>query len=340
MKKWDVYAPVMILTLWRYEHFKRCIESLSKCTGAEYTEVFIGLDYPTKKEYEEGWKKIRDYLPSIQGFKKVNVFKREENYGINRNRADLKNHIHNSYDYYIFSEDDNEFAPNFLEYMNAGLVRYKDDPRILNICGCTMPWRVDYRKCIESYQWNAFPAKDYNAWGTGFWFSKLPKGTGLTKDKVLHSFWLTFKACYYGYPNAVDRMLYQLHKQSQLGDVCRRLYCAFNNKYCIFPRVSKSRSFGFDGTGMNSDNDPTWNNVVELDTSMDFCLDEFEIKDYKEVHRFVKELHGFPIGRRDIWTDFVKRYLLFRITGDNAIVPKKELPKVLFNSAFRKKIKI
>ena len=33
------YAPIVIPTLNRYEHFKRCLESIERCTGAEYTDV-------------------------------------------------------------------------------------------------------------------------------------------------------------------------------------------------------------------------------------------------------------------------------------------------------------
>ena len=30
-----IYAPVVIPTLCRYEHLKRCIDTLSECTGAD-----------------------------------------------------------------------------------------------------------------------------------------------------------------------------------------------------------------------------------------------------------------------------------------------------------------
>ena len=49
------FAPVIIPTLCRFEHFNRCIESLSKCTWAEYTEVYIGLDYPAKESHWGGY---------------------------------------------------------------------------------------------------------------------------------------------------------------------------------------------------------------------------------------------------------------------------------------------
>ena len=79
-----VFAPVIIPTLCRYEHFKQCIESLSKCTLANQTEVYVGLDYPAKDEHWDGYKKIKSYLASVGniGFKNLTVIERGRNYGL------------------------------------------------------------------------------------------------------------------------------------------------------------------------------------------------------------------------------------------------------------------
>lgn len=55
-------APVIIPTLCRYDHFKRLMESLNKCTWADKTDVYIGLDYPAKEEHRDGWMKIKRFL--------------------------------------------------------------------------------------------------------------------------------------------------------------------------------------------------------------------------------------------------------------------------------------
>ena len=62
------YYPVIIPTLNRYEHFKNCVESLSNNLYANETELVVGLDYPPSEKYIDGWKKIKDYIPSIKGF--------------------------------------------------------------------------------------------------------------------------------------------------------------------------------------------------------------------------------------------------------------------------------
>lgn len=330
MRKYSVYAPVMIPTLCRFEHFKRCVDSLSRCTGAEYTELYIGLDYPVKESHWEGYRTICDYVEHITGFENVTILKREHNYGITANTRDLVTHIVKKYDRYILSEDDNEFAPNFLEYMNAGLEKYKDDPNVLRICGCVMPWDADYEGCLKTYRYNSFPAKDYNGLGVGTWVSKrgpLP----FSKDSILQSYRMTFKTFRYGYCLAIDRFLHQLHKESQLPDVCRRLYCAFNHKYCIFPRVSKVKNWGYDGSGLNSDNNPHWVEVQTLDTETSFVFDDFEIKDYPEVKRFVKQMYDEPVKHPHIRKEVMKSYLFYRFTGIRIVdVPEGQSSKAFF----------
>lgn len=56
-----------------------------KCTWAEETEVYIGLDYPLKESHWEGYKKIEQYLNSLKKthlFKTLHVVIRSTNLGI------------------------------------------------------------------------------------------------------------------------------------------------------------------------------------------------------------------------------------------------------------------
>lgn len=329
MMKFPVYAPVIIPTLCRFEHFKRCVESLKRCTGAEYTDVYIGVDYPSKESHWEGYRKICNYVSEVTGFKSFNVILRDCNFGAEKNTIDLRERVKEKYDRCIFSEDDNEFAPNFLEYMNGGLERYKDNPRVLRICGCLMPWGIDADYYLDSYPLNAFPAKDYNASGIGIWFSKLFP-IPYTKESILKSFPLTVKTMRYGYWQAITRFIHQIYKESQLPDVCLRLYCAFHGYYCIFPRISKVKNWGYDGTGINSDNNPHWIDVVTLDTSDSFTFDDIEIKDYGEVKEFIGRLYGVQGIRKKLRV--INVYLYYRLTGRRMKdIPKGQRFKYLFS---------
>lgn len=312
MKRFEKYAPVIIPTLCRYEHFKRCIDSLSRCTGSEFTDVYIGLDYPAKEEHWTGYRKICEYLKNVSGFNNLIVLLRDHNYGVSRNIDDLKERVKRVSDRFIFSEDDNEFAPNFLEYMNEGLTRFKDNPNVLRICGCLMPWSADFNKTMGDWGYNAFPAIDYNAFGIGVWFEKSPT-IPYTKDSVLNSWKLTFKALRSGCWGAINILYDLMEKESQLPDVCLRLYCTFNKKYCIFPVISKSKNWGHDGSGVNSNDQPCLMEKQMLDTSKDFNFDDFEIKDYPEVKNFVKQMYGVNTFRKKVVLLF--SYTFYRTTG-------------------------
>ncbi len=252
------YAPVVIPTLNRFEHFKRCLESLEKCTGANKTEVYIALDYPPSEKYIEGWKKIDEFLAEKEknnGFGKLCVVRRERNYGIgnaNDNFHTLLKEIKINYECYITSEDDNEFSPCFLEYMNACLQRFKDDDRILRICG----YNFVTIEMPEMYKNNFYISKRFNAWGAGSW---------TRKNKVIESEYYSLDALRsivlddvkYNrlkelYPRGI-RLIHSMLKLGKLhGDAINDIFAHLEDKYFILPTKSKVRNYGNDGTGIHS----------------------------------------------------------------------------------------
>lgn len=207
-----IYAPVCIPTLNRFEHLKICLESLSKCTWADKTEVYVALDYPPADKwdfYAPGWEKNKEFLHSCgdMAFKKLHVIEREENFGIWFNPAGkptnlgalLDEYIRGKYDHWICTEDDNVFAPAFLEYMNKGYELFKDDPKAV---------------CISAYRFN-FPIKhddntylrqviDYSAWGC--------MHVGLHKFPYLDYHWFR--------NNLSLKVLYRLWRRFGWGAVC------------------------------------------------------------------------------------------------------------------------
>lgn len=316
-----IYAPVVIPTLCRYEHLKRCIDTLSKCTGADKTELYIGLDFPLKESHWKGYRKICDYLPTITGFKNVILIRRETNKGAIENARDLLDIVHQKHDRYIFSEDDNEFSLNFLDYMNDGLNKYRDNPDVIAICGYTEP-RCSY-ECMETYPFNAYPMIGYNAWGVGVWFNKKPAFM-ITCDEILSSFKTVFKAVKLNHGIAIHRMMYR-KRSGATGDLLWRLYCAFNKKYCVFPRVSKVKNWGFDGSGENCAVQTLYSKM-KIDENKTFEYNNFEIKAYPEVDTLQRKLYGF--GRVN-YCFFILEYLLYRLTGGVCLMDIKVIRKIM-----------
>ena len=234
------FAPVLIPTLNRYEHFRRCVESLSRCTHANSTELVIGIDYPPADKYYEGYKRICDFLPQISGFKKVTVFDSNENLGVIENFNRLKKYAASNYDRYILTEDDNEFSPCFLDFMNKCLTAYKDNPKVISVCGFNQ-YTVKDKSLIFTY--------DASAWGIGRWKNKCNPTKEDIKQSV--SVWKTAMKLYRVYPALLFTVLSTLRHNKTYGDANWTCYGIANEKYQVRPSVSLVRNWGHDGSGVH-----------------------------------------------------------------------------------------
>lgn len=243
------FAPVLIPTLNRYEHFRRCVESLSKCTHADKTDLYIALDYPANDTHWDGYNKIKEYLSEVSGFKSVNIIQRDKNYGSIQNSRNAKEQIFQTFDRIIISEDDDEFSPNFLDYINKGLDKFEDDPRVLAICGYIYP----FKKPVNS-TYKYFYGKAFSAWGYGLWKNKPRHSEAYTPSELINFLktkTIRKKIKYYD-----ERKLYLIkdylrYNIEPSGDRSVVINILVNDKYCIFPTISKVRNWGHDGTGIH-----------------------------------------------------------------------------------------
>ena len=252
-------APVLIVTLNRYEHLKRCIDSLRKNKLACYTDLYIGFDYPPDQKYEKGYHQVKKYLGGgIDGFHDVIIMEHSSNRGVYRNVLDLRAAVYKKYDRYIITEDDNEFSPNYLEYMNKGLEKYEKDDDVLAISGYCYPIES------SSFKGNVFKCGTYfAAYGYGIWKQKeeeMRKCLNMSFFCGLYrnSAYMKDLACQSRnqYANMVKGMLKytsELISGNELreDDLAYGLYMVASGKKMVYPVISKARNWGYDGTGVN-----------------------------------------------------------------------------------------
>ena len=270
------YAPVLIPTLNRYKHFRRCVESLAKCTHADKTELVIGLDYPPAEKYREGWEKISGYISLITGFKKVTVLRTDTNLGAIANSCRIREYIQDKYKTYIFSEDDNEFSPCFLDYINKALTRYWDDERVSSVSGYNYPIDMgDYDKSIYAHH-------QYSAWGVGRWVHKFDFVPESFAKEILKSPSKIIRI-YKVEPNILFVLMSMLAHKQRWGDALTVASNIIKKRYSIFPSVSLCRNHGHDGSGLHcggieiDDNDLFRNQ--HFSSAETFNLDEIAIRD-------------------------------------------------------------
>lgn len=240
------YYPIIIPALNRYSHFKACVESLAACTHASQTELIIGLDYPPVEKYVEGWEKIKNYIPTIKGFKKVECMERVQNYGSMRNSLELQNYALSKYDAYIYTEDDNVFSPAFLDFVDKGLEKYKDNPEVIAVCGYSYPvdWETKYTAVLEH---NYFSAWGYGEWGD----SRKELLESLAPQFIEESIKSkkSFSNLKKSPKNKIMTVFNFNSKEIPCMDITRSIYMTVKDKYVLMPAVSLVRNTGWDGSG-------------------------------------------------------------------------------------------
>lgn len=307
-------APVVIPTLCRFDHFKQCIESLSRCTWADKTDVFIGLDYPAKDSHWEGYSKIKNYLKTATfGFKSLNVVVREKNYGFGPkgNLQTLRNQVLEQYDCVIESEDDNVFSPNFLIFINKGLKKFKNDKSVFAINGYRHFYPLKNAQNTYSRQ-----NVEFSAWGFGIWrdrLEKLPPVEEFFSHFSLKKFFDIRKNI--GENRALNYWSYYFYPQRTWIDVSMSIYIYLNNMDVIMPaEKSLVRNIGWDGSGEHctGKNDLAQKHLMQQisdDTDFEFEGTGFEF--YKENRDVYKKYSYAKISRFKFWKKFCKFFLKY-----------------------------
>lgn len=291
VKPMYTYAPIIITTLNRFRHFKLCVESLSRCLGASLSDLFIAIDYPLHESQRDGHERIKEYSKTIQGFKSIRIIQRDINFGAEQNLKCVRELISSSYDRFIYVEDDCEFSPNFLDYINKGLVRYQDDPRIIAVCGDGGIFEKP-----SGYDANYLYRKGFSAWGYGTWFDrdyKVDYSVEELKCFILNKALSDMLKYYYEYHYYV--VLSHIYRNLPLrGDGAVALDMIKNDTYCVYPTVSKVRNHGHDGSGEHGGNlkdNPFVRVVLDEDRSFEYfgepCYNDERyvslLRDYSKV---------------------------------------------------------
>lgn len=252
-----IYAPIIIPTLCRYDHLVRLMESLKKNTWAKYTDIYIGLDYPPSEQYVDGYQKICNYLErDFPEFACVRIIKRTNNLGSFYNCESIINEVLNKYDRFIRTDDDAEFSPNFIEYMDKCLMKYQDDPNVIAVTGYSYPieWHTSEGATILKENFSC------PMWGTGFWRDKYKivydyifkdKGLGRDADYIVNSGCMNkmLNVAKYEFVNLCLSPEFKDTLAAKMSDIAVRMYTASHEKYIIVPVTSKVRNWGFDGSG-------------------------------------------------------------------------------------------
>lgn len=272
----QLFVPVLISAYNRYNLLQKCIESLKGNPEASYTHLFLALDAPMERNHINACERVFEYANSITGFNEVTVIRREKNIGSTQNIKQAMDLIFSYYDRVVFIEDDNELAPNFLNYMNAALEKYKNDPSVYAVNGYNYPIVNDDITSGDVYRF-----KGYCAWGVGIWRGKRLK-INRSHSYVIHYVRNPLNLLRTNRIASSYNTFFVRHALMgrYVGDAMICLNLIQNKWDCLFPVRTLVRNLGTDGSGSHHVSDKRFMDQILFNglTEPESLINEAELR--------------------------------------------------------------
>jgi len=264
-------APIVLFVYNRPWHTKQTVEALQKNELAKESELFIYSDEAKNEDTRKSVDVVREYIDKIDGFKKVTVIKREENWGLANTIIDGVTKIVNDYGKIIVLEDDLVTSPYFLKFMNEALEFYKDEKKVWHISGWNYPIESDGLEDI--FLWRAM-----NCWGWATWSDRwscyekdVQKiATQFSKEEIkvfnidgyYRDFWAQVKD----------------NRDKRIDTWAIFWYATIfkNSGLCLNPVNTFVRNIGLDGSGENCINDDIYQKELNQNKNVNFVISESE----------------------------------------------------------------
>lgn len=255
-------APLALFVYNRPLHTRRTLTSLSMCSEAKETDLFIfcdGLKNGANDEVKKSVDEVRKVIREKKWCRNVEIIESPVNKGLSRSVVAGVTDIVNRFGKIIVLEDDMEVSPFFLKFMNEGLALYKDDDAVISITGYCWPVKNKLPETfflLGTYCWG------WATWKRG-WDLFDADGSKLLRqleEKNLTSLFDFDDSHFY------TRMLKdQVEGKNDSWALPWYAAAFLQNKLTLIPGRSLVRNTGIDGSGVHSGKSDEW--AVELSST-------------------------------------------------------------------------
>jgi hypothetical protein len=236
-------APIALFTFNRPEHTRRTVEALLCNELASDSCLYVFSDGPARPEDKREIDAVRQYAAGIRGFRAVEILPQSQNQGLARSIVQGVTQMCQRFARVIVLEDDLITSPYFLRFMNDGLVKYENEPRVISIHGYVYPLRDSLPE--------TFFLKGADCWGWATWRRgwDLFESDGRFLLSELKRRDLDDEFDFGG--NADYTALLARQVNGQLDSWAPRWYASafLDNKLTLYPGRSLVQNIGLDGTG-------------------------------------------------------------------------------------------
>ncbi|HTI61598.1 sugar transferase [Mucilaginibacter sp.] len=157
-------APILLFTYKRFESLKDTVQALQQNSLAAESDLYIFSDGCKKNEDLEQVTKVREFIKTITGFKKITITEQEKNKGLANSIIDGVTSVMKFSDKVIVLEDDLYTTPNFLNFMNDALDFYASKPKVFSVSAYSFDLGESKADTDDAY----FVNRGWS-WGWGTW---------------------------------------------------------------------------------------------------------------------------------------------------------------------------
>jgi hypothetical protein len=136
-----VDTPILLFAFRRPDHTRRTLESLSANAEARDACLTIFIDGPRNEDDRRLSDEVEAVARSRLWCGRVEIVRRSLNWGVPKSVITEVTDAINRHGSVIVLEDDLDLSPFFLRFMEDGLARYRDEPRVMEISGYRYPVR-------------------------------------------------------------------------------------------------------------------------------------------------------------------------------------------------------
>ncbi|PIW69277.1 MAG: glycosyl transferase [Ignavibacteriales bacterium CG12_big_fil_rev_8_21_14_0_65_30_8] len=234
-------APICLFVYKRLDLTKKTVTALLDNLYSKESELFIFSDAAKDENDILHVNEVRNYINTIEGFKKVHIINRENNLGLAESIIKGVTEIINAYGKVIVLEDDLITSKYFLQFMNEGLEKFENENRVISIHGYVYP--------IKNKLPETFFLKGTDCWGWATW--KDQWDTFEKDGKVLLNKLKEKKLSYYfdynGTTNNIKMLKRQINGEINSWAIRWHASAFLQNKLTLNPGKSLVKNIGVSG---------------------------------------------------------------------------------------------
>jgi len=280
-------ATIALFTYKKLIPLKSTVNALKKNKLAEESELVIFSDEGKNNSDKIKVNNVRDFLKTIQGFKKITIYKANTNKGLATSIIDGVSEILKNNERVIVMEDDLVSSPNFLSFMNEALENYHNNPLIFSIAGYSPPI-----KDITNYPYDNYFTKRASSWG---WATYKNQWNKIDWDIIDYNIFKYDRIAKKKFNYMGSDMVGMLKKQmtGKLDSwAIRWCYHQFKNDlYTVYPITSKIKNIGFneDATHTNNNGLATrFETKLDISNQLQFNWDNNVLTKKRFIKDFIK----------------------------------------------------